>query len=165
MNVGAFPGVVILQEMPSGYRNKIIITTLLFSNTNSSLVMQRLKRIQHWIPELYLVASTLFYWVSTAHLLNPFAIFLLAILCSLFIWKSKILGLVISFVMLTLSIFMVFALISELKEFRSFNGEAKIMLIVGTLWLGLNMVSGIFMLVKWHRYEPISRGNPDLQRA
>lgn len=102
-----------------------------------------------WFPELYLIASVIFYWVSAANLLNPVAFCLLAVLAILFIVKNEILGIIISLLFLILSLFMVLALISELNEFAVFNRDAKFMLLAGATWLGLNITLAIVMLVKW----------------
>lgn len=100
--------------------------------------MENTKQLKKWISEIYLLAAVIFYWVSTANLLNPIAFFLLAVLTLLFLWKNEILGITISFLFLILSLFMILALISELNEFPKFNKDAQIMLLVGGTWLGLN---------------------------
>ncbi|RXF68688.1 hypothetical protein [Arcticibacter tournemirensis] len=110
--------------------------------------MEKIKQIQKWVPELYLIASVIFYWAST-FLLNPVAIILLLILALLIFIKSEILGVVISFLFLMLNLYMVLALISELNEFPAFNKDAKIMLLVGGGYLGLNITLSIAMLIKW----------------
>lgn len=119
--------------------------------------MQNLKQIRKWIPELYLLASALFYWVSTSTLLNPFAIFLVLVLSSLFIWKSKTLGVVVGLLFLILSLYMILALMSELSEFSTFNSDAKAMLGIGAAWLGLNIILASMMLAKWGKYQSIPK--------
>src|SRR3989337_3909756 len=101
--------------------------------------MQKLKQMRKWVPELYLLASAVFYWISTT-LLNPFAIFLVAFLSALFIWKKKTLGMMVAFLFLILSLYMVLALISEVSEFPTFNNAAKARLGAGGSWLGLNII-------------------------
>ena len=125
--------------------------------------MERIKLLQKWIPELYLIASVIFYWVSTANLLNPIALFLLAVLAMLFIWKNEILGIVISFLFLGLSLFMVLALISELSEFPTFNQNAKTMLYVGATWLGLNILLSIIMMMKWGKQASLSQATINIE--
>ena len=118
--------------------------------------MQKLKQIRKWIPELYLSASAVFYWISTSALLNPFAIFLVAVLLALFTWKMKMLGVIISLLFLILSLYMVLALLSELSEFPKFNKDAKVMLGVGGAWLGLNIILAFVMLIKWDKHQSFS---------
>lgn len=125
--------------------------------------MERIKLLQKWIPELYLIASVIFYWVSTANLVNPIALFLLAVLAMLFIWKNEILGIVISFLFLGLSLFMVLALISELSEFATFNQNAKAMLFVGVTWLGLNILLSIIMMIKWAKQASLSKATINIE--
>lgn len=127
--------------------------------------MQKLKQIRKWIPELYLLASAVFHWVSTSTLLNPFAIFLVAVLVALFIWKPKTLGVIVSLLFLILSLYMVLALVSELREFPTFNKDAKIMLGVGGAWLGLNIILAFVMLIKWGKHPSFSSATVNTQNA
>lgn len=107
-----------------------------------------------WIPEIYLIASVIFYWVSST-LFNPIAFLLLTILAVLFIWKNKILGITIAILLLALSLYMVLALVSELNDFPEFNKDALIMLSVGATWLGLNILLSIMMIKKWSKFTAI----------
>lgn len=113
--------------------------------------MEKIKPLQKWIPEIYLIASVMFYWFSTANIFNPFAISLLVILAALFIWKTNVLGIAISVVFILLSIFITLALISELREFPTFDNNAKSMLLVGAVWLTLNFVLSAIMIKKWFK--------------
>ena len=124
--------------------------------------MRKLKQIQKWIPELYLLTSSVFYWISTSTLLNPIAIFLVGVLSVLFIWKRKTLGMIVSLLFLILSIYMVLALISELSEFATFSKDAKVMLGVGAAWLGLNILLAIAMLIKWGKHQSFSVNTVDI---
>ena len=110
--------------------------------------MSKLNLLKKWIPEIYLLASAVFYWVSTT-LLNPFAVCLVAVLLILFIKKTKTLGVIVSLLFLFLSLYMVLALLSEVNEFPSFNTRAKQLLGFGGAWLGLNVTLAFVMLVKW----------------
>jgi uncharacterized membrane protein len=125
--------------------------------------MEKIRPIQKWIPELYLLASVLFYWISTGTLLNPIGFFLLAVLLVLFVWKNEILGIAISFLFLILSLYMILALISELNEFPTFNRDAKILLAVGATWLGLNIILAIAMLIKWGKQTSTSQSPVNLE--
>src|SRR5690349_12483651 len=100
--------------------------------------MRKLKPPQKWIPELYLLASALFYWISTSIFLNPLAIVLVMVLSTLFIWKNTTLGVIVSLLFLLLSLYMILALMSEIAKFSTFTRNAKLMLGVAGTWLGLN---------------------------
>ena len=117
--------------------------------------MEKRKELKKWIPEIYLIASVLFYWISTANLLNLVAISLLVALSILFVWKIDLLGIIIAALFLMLSMFMVLALISELSEFSVFNSEAVLMFFVGGIWLGLNIWLSVMMILKWGRKIPV----------
>lgn len=119
--------------------------------------MEKIKPMQKWIPEIYLIASVIFYWVSTSNLWNPFAISLLVILATLFIWKTNVLGIAISVIFILLSIFMTLALISELREFPTFDNNAKTMLLVGAVWLTLNFLLSVMMMKKWFKEDVLIR--------
>ena len=127
--------------------------------------MQKLKQLRKWIPELYLLASAVFYWISTSTLLNPFAIFLVAVLLALFTWKMKTLGVIVSLLFLILSLYMILALLSELSEFPIFNTDAKVMLGVGGAWLGLSITLAFVMLTKWGKYQSFSSAAVNTQNA
>ncbi len=113
--------------------------------------MQKLKQIQKWIPELYLLFSAICYWVATSTLFNPVGICLVALLLALFTWKTKTLGIIVSLLFLILSLYMVLALVSEISHFSTFNTKAKVMLAVSGTWLGLNILLASMMLIKWGR--------------
>lgn len=108
-----------------------------------------LKHIKSLIPELFLIASVMYYWVSTSNLLNPFAIGLLAILIYQVINKKATLGLIISSIVALLTLFMVLALISELSEFEVVNQNYKNLIIFGTLYLGLTLLMAGLMFFKY----------------
>lgn len=108
-----------------------------------------LKHIKSLIPELFLIASVMYYWVLTSNLLNPFAIGLLAILIYQVINKKATLGLIISSIAALLTLFMVLALISELSEFEVVNQNYKNLIIFGTLYLGLTLLMAGLMFFKY----------------
>ncbi|MBC3847169.1 hypothetical protein H8K90_12305 [Winogradskyella echinorum] len=108
-----------------------------------------LKHIKSLIPELFLIASVMYYWVLTSNLLNPFAIGLLAIIVYQVINKNATLGLIISSIVALLTLFMVLALISELSEFEVVNQNYKNLIIFGTLYLGLTLLMAGLMFFKY----------------
>jgi hypothetical protein len=113
--------------------------------------MKTLKLLRHWVAEIYMLMSVVYYWVMTGTILNPIAASLLLILVTLIVLKNRVLGLVISVVFLLLNLYMVLALISEFNEFETFNERAKELILFGSLYLGTNITISIVMLVKWGR--------------
>ena len=111
--------------------------------------MGKIKRLQKWIPEIYLIASILYYWIMTGTFVNIIAMVLLFVLMILIVWKNTLLGTTISIVLLALNLYMVLALISELMEFPAFNRDAQILLFFGLTYLGLNIFLSTAMLMKW----------------
>ncbi|MFP4845694.1 hypothetical protein [Winogradskyella sp. PE311] len=106
------------------------------------------KTLKHLLPEIIILGSLVYYWMATSwH--NPIAIILLVII-GFQIMKQKIIpGLIISLIFTTLNFYMALALISELSEFESVTSNFKIMLTFGSIYLGLNIITGIAMFIKY----------------
>jgi hypothetical protein len=113
--------------------------------------MKNLNPILKLAPEIYLILASLFYWASTASILNPIAIVLLIILVFQVIFKINFTGLLLAITFLMLNVYMCFALASELHEFTSPTENYWKMLIVGTLFFGFNLSMSILMFGKYLR--------------
>lgn len=100
-------------------------------------------------PEIYLLGATLYYWFLTSNVFNPIAIILLLILTYQLVYKKLTTGVIIAFVFIVLNLYMVLALISELSEFSEPTSNYNQLLIFGTLFLGINLIAGAFMLWKF----------------
>ncbi|GEM_PF-317850 len=109
----------------------------------------RKKAILSLVPEIYLICATVYYWILTGTALNPFAIGLLLVLVFQLLSKKRIPGLIISSIFILLNLYMVLALLSELSEFEEPTGNYWKLLVVGALFLGLNLVMGGAMLWKY----------------
>lgn len=113
-----------------------------------------MKKLVLEIPEYFLIAAVLFYWVSTANALNLFAISLLILLILQIIFKNKILGTLIPIVLILACLFLLLALFSEFREFPSFNSEAKTLVFVGlTYFISTLFISGV-MIYKYSIIKP-----------
>lgn len=88
--------------------------------------------------------GTIFYWAGST-LFNPVAIILLASLIYQMVYKRQGTGLIISSIFVLLNLFMVLALVSDLAKVSNPDANYYKQLIFGTLFLGFNLVSGIFM--------------------
>lgn len=106
------------------------------------------KTIKPLLPELFILASILYYWVASS-LLNPIAIVLLLMIGFQIIKQNCTTGIIMSIIFVILNLYMVLALISELSEFKSITTDFKIMLLVGGLYLGLNLSLGFIMGIKY----------------
>jgi hypothetical protein len=113
--------------------------------------MKNLNPILKLAPEIYLILASIFYWVSTANILNPIAIALLFILVFQVIFKLNFTGVILAITFLILNVYMCFALTSELHEFTSPTENYWKMLIVGTLFFGVNLTMSILMFGKYVR--------------
>lgn len=110
--------------------------------------------------EIYLLLAVLYYWFLTSHLINPIAIVLFLILLILIKTQHKILGLISASLLIIINLYMVLALVSELSEFTIRNKDFYSMLLIGGLFLGLNIIMASIMLYK---YAIFTKENKQLQ--
>jgi len=108
-----------------------------------------IKRLLFLGPEIYLLLATIYYWTLTANPLNPIAITLTSILIFQLTSKNFITGLLISSLFIALNLYLILALISELSEFTIRNNDWNNLLIVGSLFIGFNLLAGAFMFYKY----------------
>ncbi|KAA3632547.1 MAG: hypothetical protein DWQ02_14600 [Bacteroidetes bacterium] len=117
--------------------------------------MQNLKRRFLNLPEYLLIAAVIFYWVSTAVVINPVAIGLLVVLILQLFFKNRIIGIVIPGILIMASFYMLLAMMSELNEFPVFNADARKLLLVGlSFFLSTILVSGV-MIYKYASPKPV----------
>ena len=98
-----------------------------------------------WIPEVFFIISFLLLGF------NPFAISLIMILLVQFFLKKRALGIAISCLIILINFYLVLALLSEFREFPTFNSDAKMLIIGGGLYLGLNLTMATIMLFKYQK--------------
>ena len=116
--------------------------------------MPRLKKLTFYLPEYLLLCSVFFYWIATENLVNPIAIALALFLILQIIFRSRIVGLTLASVLVLLSLYMLLALISEEREFPSFNEDAQVLFGVGTLWVfGTLAISCMMIYTYFFRKE------------
>ena len=90
-----------------------------------------MKLILKKVPEILLIISVLFYWAETSLLFNPIAIILLVFLLLTLITGNKILKYITSITFGIISIYLVFAVLSEYREFENGDFEGIKMLVIG----------------------------------
>jgi len=111
-----------------------------------------MKILKSNLSEIYWLLAILYYWSLTALAANWFAIALLMILGLLIFTKNKILGMTISIFLILINLYLFLALASEFSEFSEFevfDADAKKLLGVGVLFIGLNLLFSILMLLKY----------------
>jgi hypothetical protein len=111
--------------------------------------MKNFKHILTWTPEVYFILSIIYYWVLTGTIINQVAISFLALLILQITIRNKISGIIIATIFILLNIYMYFTLLSEFYEFPIIDTDAKRLLIVGSIYLGLNLVMAVLMLIKY----------------
>ncbi|RMB63495.1 hypothetical protein EAX61_03665 [Dokdonia sinensis] len=109
------------------------------------------KNLLNLAPEIYLIIATLYYWTLTANVFNIFAIVLLSILMFQVMTKKALSGILIASIFVLINLYMVLALISELSEFEVLASGFYQLLIVGSLFLLLNLSAGGFMFWKYFK--------------
>lgn len=117
--------------------------------SRKKLDSMKIKDVLFLSPEIYLFFATIYYWILTPNLFNPVAIILFAILIYQIIYKNSTTGLVISSLFLLLNLYMVLALMSELFEFTEVNNGFLQMFLIGSIFIGLNIIVSIIMLIKY----------------
>lgn len=108
-----------------------------------------MKTLQSHLSEIYWFIAILYYWSLTALTTNWFAIALLIILGLLLISKNKTLGMIIGIFLILINLYLFLALASELSEFEVFNADARKLLGVGVLFIGLNLLFSARLLLKY----------------
>ncbi len=109
----------------------------------------KLKKIIPFLPELYLLVATIYYWFLTANLFNPIAIVLLLALSCQIVFQNELSGIFISSIFIVLNLYLVLALLSELSEFLELNLAFIKMLLIGSLFISFNLIAGGFMMKKY----------------
>lgn len=115
-----------------------------------------MKKIKSRIPELFLIIATFYYWSLTAIAVNWFAIVLLGLLLFLIVSQHKTLGMVFSIVLILINLYLILAMLSEFSEFTEFNDAAKKLLLVGSAFIGLNLLFSTLLVIKYAK-KPISK--------
>lgn len=108
-----------------------------------------MKKWLKFIPEIYFLISVLYYCSMTPSIWNPFAVALLSIIILQLILKSRILGVLLSLLLIFANLFMFLALLSEYHEFNKATKEARELILFGSLYLGLNMLMAVLLLIKY----------------
>lgn len=113
------------------------------------LKMKRLNNTLKLLPEYLLIVAVVFYWISTANVINPYAIILISGLILQIVFKNKTIGIIIPSLLIAFSLLLIFALFSELSEFPTFNREAKKLLFIGLAFFMITIFFSVIMIVKY----------------
>jgi len=107
-----------------------------------------MKKITTKLPEILLIVGVAFYWLETSIFLNPIAIGLMLFLSLTLITKNKIIKTLTSITFALLSIYMIFAVISEYQEFEIGNVEGFKPIIVGLSIFITSLILSVIMGIK-----------------
>ncbi|MGI9593023.1 MAG: hypothetical protein ACR2MH_00340 [Patiriisocius sp.] len=106
------------------------------------------KSVSKWYPELFLIASVIIYWVLTAMLVNPVAISLIVLLVAQLRFKNKTFGIILSFIFMLLSAYMMLAIFSDIVHLDFFYPRGLLMLCFGSLYFGGTAYFAFILLKK-----------------
>ncbi|CAI8245906.1 MAG: Uncharacterised protein [Flavobacteriaceae bacterium] len=106
------------------------------------------KSVSKWYPELLLIASVIIYWVLTAMLVNPVAISLIVLLVAQLRFKNKTFGIILSFIFMLLSAYMMLAIFSDIVHLDFFYPRGLLMLCFGSLYFGGTAYFAFILLKK-----------------
>ena len=106
------------------------------------------KSVSKWYPELFLIASVIIYWVLTAMLVNPVAISLIVLLVAQLRFKNKTFGIILSFIFMLLSAYMILAIFSDIIYLDFFYPRGLLMLCFGSLYFGGTAYFAFILLKK-----------------
>ncbi|MGJ8666429.1 MAG: hypothetical protein ACSHW7_08695 [Patiriisocius sp.] len=112
------------------------------------------RSVSKWYPELFLVCAVLLYWIFTATLINPIAIILITALNAQLVIKNKSFGILLAAVFMLLSVFMTFALFTEVLQIESFIPQGLRMLVAGVSLFSFTGYFGLALLQKNIAYRP-----------
>ena len=114
-----------------------------------------MQSIKKNLAEYYILFSILFYWFSTANIFNPIAIILLFVF-GYQLWKQPAkMGITIGVIYLLLNLYMCLALISELRDFNTVTSDPIQLFVVGTIFLGLNIIAAIALIKKYSKKQEL----------
>lgn len=111
--------------------------------------MKSFRKIVLNLPEYLLIVAVIFYWMSAGLVINYIAIGLLTAIILQIIFKNKIIGIIVPTLLLMICMYMILALLSEVREFPSFNSEAKTMLFVGLSYFLSTILFSLIMIYKY----------------
>lgn len=117
-----------------------------FSNSKH---MKKLKQILLSFPEYYLVVLVVLSGYTPPISINPIFIVLALIIVIQIIFKNKGVGLIMGGLVILISLFMIFPLLSKFSEFTTFNASAAQLLFVGLALIIFNMFAGGLMIYKF----------------
>ncbi len=143
-----FSALAFVKHLSQKVRNHSIKFPSICYINDMGIALRYIKPLLYWMPELYLVLATIFYWISTATLLNPIAFILLTLIVSQLIFNKKGMGIFLSSVLIFLNLYLFLALFSELMEFSAFTVSIQKMLFIGGSFLTLNLLMAIRLLLK-----------------
>jgi len=103
----------------------------------------------------FIVLSLMYYWLETSAFINPVAIILIGIFALHFFVAKGGFKFIFPTLFILINLYMFLALFSEFSEFESLNKQSLTLLLVGGLYLGLNIVSAVIMILSNKSTIPI----------
>jgi hypothetical protein len=130
--------------------------------------MAKLKTLRKFLPELAQMAIVIVYWCLT-YFVNPVAWVLILLLTLQIIFQKKTMGIIISSIFAFLSVWMLFAFLSDMAKITEYTEKTKTFLLYGSLFCTSLLLASGAMLGKYTRKlntdEKRSHEDPDFQNV
>ncbi|MCT8339937.1 hypothetical protein MG296_07715 [Flavobacteriaceae bacterium TK19130] len=112
------------------------------------ITLKYIKPLLYWLPEMYLLLATAFYWVLTGLWFNPVALFLMGLLVIQMLYNPRSLGLFIASIFILLNVYLIAAMVSDLMDIAVFGYSAQQLLVFGLAFMGINLLMAFRLLFK-----------------
>lgn len=114
-----------------------------------------MKVLNTYKAEIYLLIMLMMYVFPIGDFVNWFGIILILLVGTLIVTKNRVLGVLFGSAILVISLFLIFALISELSEFTEYNKAFFKMLGVGSLMIIANIFFSIVLILKYSKVDKL----------
>lgn len=121
--------------------------------------MKTLKRIVTGYPEFYFIVLVLLSGYSFPLHFNVLSLVLAAIIIFQIIFQNEVSGIIMAGLFALVNLYMLFALISEFREFQTVNVSGIQLLAVGLLLIMLTFIACFLLVLKYTREEARKNGD------
>jgi hypothetical protein len=111
--------------------------------------MEKFRPFLYRLPEYYFIILVLAAGYQPPFSIHPVSVLIALLLLIQIRWKKIALGIVLGSLFFLVNIFFFGAILSEFKEFSTFDGSAVQLLGGGSLFIALNFLFSIWMLKKY----------------
>lgn len=111
--------------------------------------MKKIKLFIHWFPEIVLILITLYYWLDTGKLWNPFAISLMLFLLVHICLNKRVVGIVLSIIFGLMTTYLFIAWYSDIIKFKVYDEKAKDFIYFGLIYIGTLFITSAWIMGRY----------------